>query len=151
MLSVLDRIDIVVRSHTRLAVLYFSPGGNVRFSGKAPEMGTAVEELDAVIDGESLRAGFNVGFLQDGLKSLDSEKVRMNLNGEAGQMILRHENTDDFLYMLMPVRIAPQDLIDDEEEEDLGKEPGLGTEEAVRETEEILDSLKELKEVSKEN
>jgi DNA polymerase-3 subunit beta len=150
MLSVLDRIDIVVRSHTRLAVLHFSPGGNVRFSGKAPETGTAVEELDAAIDGESLRAGFNVGFLQDGLKSLDSESVRMNLNGEAGQMILRHENTDDFLYMLMPVRIAPQDLIDEEEEEDLGGEPESKNEEAAPKAEEVLDSLKELKEISKD-
>jgi DNA polymerase-3 subunit beta len=122
LLSVLDRIDIVVRSHTRLVVIYFSPGGNVRFSGKAPEVGTTTEELDAEIDGESLKAGFNVAFLQDGLKSLSSENVRMNLNGEVGQMILRHESTDDFLYMLMPARIANQDLIDEEEEEDLERD-----------------------------
>jgi DNA polymerase-3 subunit beta len=122
LLAVLDRIDIIVRSHTRLVVLRLSPGGSIQLSGKAPEMGTTVEELDAEIDGESLRAGFNVGFLQDGLKSLSSENVKMNLNGEAGQMILRHENTDDFLYMLMPVRIAAQDLVDEEEEEDLGEE-----------------------------
>jgi DNA polymerase-3 subunit beta len=143
LLSVLERIDIIVRSHTRLVVLHLSPGGNIRFSGKAPEMGTTVEELDAAIDGEPLKAGFNVGFLQDGLKSLGSERVRMNLNGEAGQMILRHENTDDFLYMLMPVRIDPQDLIDEEEEEE-EREPGKISEVDM----ETLNSLKELKEIS---
>jgi DNA polymerase-3 subunit beta len=146
LLSVLERIDIVVRSHTRLVVLRLSPGGNIRFSGKAPEMGTTVEELDAVIDGEPLKAGFNVGFLQDGLKSLASERVRMNLNGEAGQMILRHESTDDFLYMLMPVRIAPQDLIDEEEEEDLGGDLKAGEEESV--LSKALGSLEELKKAS---
>jgi DNA polymerase-3 subunit beta len=161
LISVLERIDIVVRAHTRLVVLQLSPGGNIRFSGKAPEMGTTVEELDASIDGESLKAGFNVGFLQDGLKSLSSENVKMNLNGEAGQMILRHENTDDFLYMLMPVRVAPQDLIDEEEEEDLregsvfgGKPLGGDLPEPAAEespkveaspVDDAIDSLKELK------
>ncbi|MDR1648967.1 MAG: DNA polymerase III subunit beta [Synergistaceae bacterium] len=147
LLSVLERIDIVVRSHTRLVILQLSPGGNIRFSGKAPEMGTTVEELEANIDGESLKAGFNVGFLQDGLKSLNSENVKMNLNGEAGQMILRHENTDDFLYMLMPVRIAPQDLIDEEEEEEDFKED---LKEESDQAIEALDALKELKKTSED-
>jgi DNA polymerase-3 subunit beta len=153
MISVLERIDIIVRAHTRLVVVQLSPGGNIRFSGKAPEMGTAIEELDASIDGESLKAGFNVGFLQDGLKSLGSENVRMNLNGEAGQMILHHESTDDFLYMLMPVRIAPQDLIDEDEEEDLVQENPQEDVESVKilkseeraQTNEALNSLKNLK------
>ena len=109
LLSALERIDIVVRSHTRLVVMYFSPfspSGQLKLTGKAPEVGTAMEELDAIIDGEPLRAGFNVAFLQDGLKSLGSDDIKMNLNGDAGQMTLHRQDTDDFLYMLMPVRIA---------------------------------------------
>jgi DNA polymerase-3 subunit beta len=86
LLSALERIDIVVRSHTGLVVVHFSPGGQLKLTGKAPEFGTAVEEMDALIDGEPLKAGFNVTFLQDGLKSLGSDDIKMNLNGEAGQM-----------------------------------------------------------------
>jgi DNA polymerase-3 subunit beta len=117
LLSALERIDIIVRSHTRIVVTHLSPGGPLKLTGKAPELGTAVELLDATIDGEPLKAGFNVAFLQDGLKSLDFDVIKMNLNGEAGQMTLRREGTDDFLYMLMPVRTSEQDMLDPEDEE----------------------------------
>lgn len=115
-LSALERIDIIVRSHTRLVVLHLSPGGRLKLTGKAPEFGTVVETLDATVDGEPMKAGFNVTFMQDGLKSVGIDEVKMNLNGEAGQMTLLREGSDDFLYMLMPTRITEQDMIDPEEE-----------------------------------
>ncbi|MDR1048972.1 MAG: DNA polymerase III subunit beta [Synergistaceae bacterium] len=115
-IAALERVDIVVRGHSRLAVMQFSPGGQIKLSGRAPETGVTMEELDASIDGEPLRAGFNVTYLVDGLKSLDSETVKMNLNGGEGQMILNRESGDDFLYMLMPVRVDEQDVVDPEED-----------------------------------
>ena len=117
LLAALERIDIIVRSHTGLVVVHFSPGGQLKLTGKAPEFGTAMEEMDALIDGEPLKTGFNVSFLQDGLKSLGSDDIKMNLNGESGQMTLHRQDTDDFLYMLMPVRITEQDIIDPDEED----------------------------------
>jgi hypothetical protein len=91
-----------------------------------------------------------------------SENVSMNLNGEAGQMTLCRDGSDTFLYMLMPVRITEQDMIDPEEEsgEDLGAEEpvklmsgvpaGSASVVAVaREDERILESLKALEDISK--
>ncbi|MDR3229992.1 MAG: DNA polymerase III subunit beta [Synergistaceae bacterium] len=118
LLSALDRVDIIVRSYTRMVVMQFSPGGQVKLTGRAPDFGTAVEFMDATIDGEPMRAGFNVAFLQDGLKSLGADDVRMNLNGSAGQMTLFREGSDDFLYMLMPMKVIDQDLLDPEDERD---------------------------------
>ena len=148
LLSALDRIDIIVRGYTRLVVMHLSPGGQLKLTGKAPELGTAMEVLDASIDGEPLKAGFNVGFLQDGLKSLGIEEIKMNLNGEAGQMTLLREGTDDFLYMLMPVRITEQDMIDPEEDYTFeGEETPFELESSkMPEVDQALESLKELKE-----
>ena len=146
LLSALGRIDIVVRSHTRLAVLYLSPGGRLGITGKAPEFGTAIEELDVSIEGEEMKAAFNVGFLEDGLKSMSTEDIRMRLNGEVGQMTLRREGDDDFLYMLMPARITEQDLIDSSEDDygDFSDSP-------QEESDEALDTLKSLKAEAKED
>ena len=116
LLSALDRIDVIVRSHTRLVVMHMKPGGELKLTGRAPEFGTAAEVLDATVDGDSLKVGFNVGFVQDGLKSINFDSIKMTLNGEAGQMTVRRDGSDDFLYMLMPVRITEQDMIEDEEE-----------------------------------
>jgi len=117
-LSALDRIDVIVRSHTRLVVMHMRPGGEVKLTGRAPEFGTAAEVLDANVDGNGLKVGFNVGFLQDGLKSINFDSIKMTLNGEAGQMTVRRDGSDDFLYMLMPVRITEQDMLDDEEQDE---------------------------------
>ena len=122
LLSALDRIDIIVRSHTRLVVMHISPGGELKLTGRAPEFGTAAEILDATIDGDALNVGFNVGFLQDGLKSISFDSVKMSLNGEAGQMTIRRDGFDGFLYMLMPVRITEQDVIESDEEEQVENE-----------------------------
>jgi DNA polymerase-3 subunit beta len=116
LLSALDRVDIIVRSHTKLVVMHISIGKELKLTGRAPEFGTAVEMLDATIDGDALKVGFNVGFLQDGLKSISFDSVKMSLNGEAGQMTLRRDGSDDFLYMLMPVRVSEQDVTDFEED-----------------------------------
>jgi DNA polymerase-3 subunit beta len=134
LLSALDRIDVIVRSHTRLVVMHIALGGELKLTGRAPEFGTAAEMLDATIDGDALKVGFNVGFLQDGLKSMSFESVKMSLNGEAGQMTLRRDGSDDFLYMLMPVRITEQDMTDSEEEEQ--REEGEATPKSTGETSE---------------
>lgn len=127
LLPALERIDIMVRNTlTRLAVLYLSPGGEFRLTGRAPELGTTAEVLDSSIDGDPLRVGFNVGFLQDGLKALGSGEIRIDFNGEEGQTRLLREGSEDFLYMLMPARLSPQDLMEDEE-----TEPGRDPDQAV--------------------
>jgi DNA polymerase-3 subunit beta len=158
LLSALERIDIVVRSHTRLVVMHFSPSsGQLKLTGKAPEIGTALEELDAIIDGEPLRAGFNVAYLQDGLKSLGSDDIKMNLNGEAGQMTLHRQDTDDFLYMLMPIKITEQDMIDSDDEDVFEDEPPIERKERKNPSASlplentVIEALKSLEEVSREN
>ena len=103
LLPALERIDIMVRNTlTRLVVFHLSPGGEFRLTGRAPELGTTTEVLDSSIDGDPLRVGFNVGFLQDGLKALGSGEIRMDFNGGEGQTRLLREGSEDFLYMLMP-------------------------------------------------
>ena len=116
LLPALERIDIMVRNTlTRLVVFHLSPGGEFRLTGRAPELGTTTEVLDSNIDGDPLQVGFNVGFLQDGLRALGSGEVRMDFNGGEGQTQLLREGSEDFLYMLMPTRLSPQDLMEDEE------------------------------------
>ncbi|MDR1740356.1 MAG: DNA polymerase III subunit beta [Synergistaceae bacterium] len=118
LIASLERIDPVVRHRNRIVVMYVSPGAEtIRMSGKAPETGIAVERLQADSEGEAMRAGFNVGYLLDGLRSIDSENVRLNMNGEAGQLTMGRSNADDFLYILMPVRLADQDIVEEGEED----------------------------------
>lgn len=117
-LSALERIDIIARNIvSHLVVMQLSPGGELRMTTRAPDLGTALEALEANIDGTPLRVGFNVGYLQDGLKAFNGGEVLVEFNGEEGQTRITQDGAENFLYMLMPARISPQDILEDEEPE----------------------------------
>ncbi|EFC90976.1 DNA polymerase III, beta subunit [Dethiosulfovibrio peptidovorans DSM 11002] len=109
-ISALERVDVVVRDHSRMVVLILSPGGDLKLSGRAPEIGEATEIVDGIIKGESLKVAFNVGFLIDGLKAFHGDKVSLSFNGQEGQMMMLRPNESDFLYMLMPIKLKSADL-----------------------------------------
>jgi DNA polymerase-3 subunit beta len=111
--SAVDRIDVIVRDSSRVVVLKLSPGGMLRVSGRAPDFGDAIEYLEANIDGEPLTAGYNVNYIQDGLKAFQGEEIRFNLNQNTGQTIVKNPASDSFLYMVMSVNLTQEELSDD--------------------------------------
>ncbi len=120
-ISALERVDIVVRDFSRMVLMKMSPEGDLTLSGRAPEIGEAREVLDAVIDGEPLVIAFNVGYLVDGLKAVQGEKVYLTFNGPEGQMTMLRPNQDDFLYMLMPIKLTDSDISSMEEDTEEGE------------------------------
>lgn len=119
-LSALERVDVVVKDYNRMVIMKLSPDGDLSLSGRAPELGEAREVLDSEIKGEPLLIAFNVSYLIDGLKAFKGENVFMTFNGPEGQMTMLRPDMDDFLYMLMPIKITDSDASvenDGEEEE----------------------------------
>ena len=116
LVGALERIDVIVRNSIRTAILTLSPGGDLTIRGTAQEIGTAREILDATIDGESMTAAFNTGYLIDGLKAIEGDRVLMNFDGPSGQMSMYRPGDRDFFYMLMPVKVSDRDLQEEEED-----------------------------------
>lgn len=114
----LERVDVVVKDHSRMVILKLSPNGDLRMIGRAPEIGEAEEILDAQIDGEPLLIAFNVSYLLDGLKALHSENVYVTFNGPEGQMSMLRPGGNDFLYMLMPIKLNESELAYERNEEE---------------------------------
>lgn len=115
-LSAFERIEIIVRDSTRVVVMRMSPSGELRISGKSPNTGAAVEYVEADITGEPLKLGFNISYIQDGLKAFKGDEVMFSFDGSSGQITLTSPNRNDFLYMTMPVNISSEDDIDDGDE-----------------------------------
>lgn len=106
LVSALERVDVVVKDSSRMVIMKLSPEGDLHLSGRAPELGEVKEVLDSTIDGEPLLIAFNVSYLADGLKAFKGEEVYMTFNGPEGQMTMLRPEMDDFLYMLMPIKIS---------------------------------------------
>lgn len=116
-ISALERVDVVVRENNHMVVLNLSPGGDLRLTGRAADVGEVSEIEEGIIKGESLRVAFNVAYLIEGLKAFHGEQAFLTFNGQEGQMMMLRPNESDFLYMLMPIKLKSSDL-DGLEEED---------------------------------
>ena len=114
--AALERIDIIAKTTpAHIMAMLLQPGGELRITARAPELGTASENFPANIEGEKLNLGFNVGYFMDGLKALGGEQAVIEFSGNEDQTRMKREGSDDFLYMLMPARLSTQDAMTAEE------------------------------------
>jgi len=60
-------------------------------------------------EGEDIKIGFNSKYLMDYLKVTDSEMISLNLIGKNNPCFIKEEkeeNKDNYIYMVLPVRIS---------------------------------------------
>lgn len=57
------------------------------------------------ITGESLKISFNYHFLLDGLNSIKEEEIFIGLNKDINPVVIRGNNDNTFLYILMPIKV----------------------------------------------
>ena len=70
------------------------------------DVGQAHESVDATYEGADLTVAFNPQFLLDGLEVSPGEEVRLETSEASEQAVLRSIGDEQFLYLLMPVRVA---------------------------------------------
>ena len=116
LMSVLDRVDIIARTNpAHIMAMALQPNGEIRVTARSPDMGTSSEFFDAIVEGGYMQIGFNVNFFQDGLKALGAGDIVIEFSDEEGQCRMTRSESDDFLYMLMPIRLSNQDAMTAEE------------------------------------
>lgn len=70
------------------------------------EVGQATEDVDAKYEGADMIIGFNPGLLIDGLEAIAGEDVLIEALDPMKQATLRPTEGEDYLYLLMPVRLT---------------------------------------------
>lgn len=70
------------------------------------DVGEASEQLDCEYTGEELTVAFNPEYLLDGLEVTPGEKVSLETVDALKAAMLRPIEDEDFLYLLMPVRVS---------------------------------------------
>ena len=121
LLSALDRIAVIAKNNpSQIMAMELKPEFDLRITARAPGLGTASETLmPEEVDGERMQIGYNINFLNDGLKAAGSPDVYLEFSDVEGQTrIFRSKDDKDFMYMLMPLRLSPQDLVDEDDNSD---------------------------------
>jgi DNA polymerase III subunit beta len=103
LLDVVRRTSVMAQRKSPLRLRF--EGGELTISAQTQDIGEAHESLPVPYSGEVLEIGFNAEFLRDGLESVSDDTVRMKLISPLRPGLI-HGESDDFLYLIMPIRLA---------------------------------------------
>ena len=102
--SIIERISLVINDQLNTPVRCFIRKNEIIFSC-ATNVGKAMDICECKNDGDELEIGFNSKYLLDALKATESEEVKLNFNGAIAPMLIMPVETDEFTYMVMPMRL----------------------------------------------
>jgi DNA polymerase-3 subunit beta len=103
LLDVVRRTGLLAQRKSPLRLRFAE--GELTVSAQTQDVGEARESLPIAYAGEPLEIGFNAEFLKDGLESITDETARLKLISPLRPGLL-HGESDDFLYLIMPIRLA---------------------------------------------
>lgn len=103
-MDALRRVKLMAAEHTPVR-LTMAPDSLVLRTVNT-DLGEAVEELDAKYDGEELPVAFNPEYLLHGLEVTPGDEVSLESTDASKPAMLRAVDSDEFLYLLMPVRVS---------------------------------------------
>ena len=102
LLEAVRRVGLLARDTTPVRLEFNALG--VKLSSSSPDLGQAVETVEARYEGEDLVAAFNPQYLVDGLTAATGESVRIDVRDGLKPGVIRGE-TDELTYLVMPVRL----------------------------------------------
>ena len=102
LIDAVKRVGLLARDNAPIRMEFNGIG--VRLSSSSPDLGQAVEAVEAKYQGEDLVTAFNPHYLNDGLAAVPGESVRIEVRDGLKPGIVRGES-DDFTYLVMPVRL----------------------------------------------
>ncbi|MDC0819543.1 DNA polymerase III subunit beta [Flavonifractor plautii] len=105
LLSSIDRVSLIISDKLKSPLRCVFDSNLLKISTKTA-ISDAYDECPLSGDGGGLEIGFNNKYLMDALKAAPADKVRLELTtGVSPCVILPTEGEENFLYMVLPVRL----------------------------------------------
>ncbi len=103
MLEAIRRVKILAQDSTPVRLTL--GGDTVQLTAITQDVGNAAEEIDATYEGTEMTVAFNPDYLSAGIDAIDSDDVTLATMDPMKPAVLRGVGDDDYLYLLMPVRV----------------------------------------------
>ncbi|HPZ51381.1 MAG TPA: DNA polymerase III subunit beta [Clostridia bacterium] len=103
-LHAIERSALVMQDSSKYPMVLTTDMDEIVISAKA-ERGHSEERLPAQVNGSSLTIGFNTSNFIDCLKVIDDETISLHFTTSLGPCIVRGEEYDDYVFLVMPVRL----------------------------------------------
>ena len=101
----IDRVSLIISEKLKSPLRCLFGDGVVSISTKT-SIGDAFDQCPITGDGKNLEIGFNNRYLMETLSAAPAEKLKLELSsGTAPCLVLPTEGEENFLYMVLPVRL----------------------------------------------
>ena len=100
----IERTSLLITDRLKSPVRCVFDENTIRISS-ITSLGSANDKIDAVIDGNRVEIGFNNRFMLEALKVVDTDEVRIELNGAVSPILILPPEGDSFLFLVLPVRL----------------------------------------------
>lgn len=97
------RVRLMAREATPVRLTMSTSG--VELDAVTQDIGQASEAVEGTFEGTELTVGFNPDYLLDGIEVAPGDEVALETTDANKPAVLRATGREDFLYLLMPVRI----------------------------------------------
>ena len=105
LLSSIDRVSLIISDKLKSPLRCVFGDGLVSITTKTG-IGDAADQCPITGDGQELEIGFNNKYLMDALKAAPADRLRLEFSsGVAPCVILPAEGEENFIYMVLPVRL----------------------------------------------
>ena len=105
LLSSIERVSLIISEKLKSPLRCVFGDGMVSITTKTA-IGDAADQCPISGDGQGLEIGFNNKYLMDALKNAPADRVRLEFtSGVAPCVILPAEGDENFVYMVLPVRL----------------------------------------------
>lgn len=104
LLDALRRVKLLAREATPVR-LEMSEAG-VELVAVTQDVGTAREAVEGTYEGSPLTVAFNPQYLLEGAEVTSGEQITLSTIDELKPALVRMAGVDEFLYLLMPVRVS---------------------------------------------
>ncbi len=102
-LEITRRISQLAQRNAPLRLAFAE--GELTVAAETPDIGDASEAMPAPYSGEPLEIAFNPQFLVEGVESVPTEQIAIQLSSPLRPGLLRPVDGDDFSYLVMPIRL----------------------------------------------
>lgn len=102
-IEALKRVSLLVELKTRRIFLNLTPGTLI-VSSQESEIGNAREEIPCKYDGEEIMIAVNYLYIEDPLKTITSDRIKIEFTEAMKAITLKPEPAEDFFHIIMPMQ-----------------------------------------------
>jgi DNA polymerase III subunit beta len=103
LLEALRRVKILAQDATPVRLTLGAD--TLQLTAITQDVGNATEEIDAVYEGVEMTVAFNPEYLAAGVEAVEGDEVTLSTLDPMKPAVLRGVGHDEYLYLLMPVRV----------------------------------------------